>query len=259
MSRRPPWRLATTRSPSAASASTRPVRRLPSAIWSGRLQRGGRTGLFSAQAVRGVRPDQGRGWAGPVREHLGCEPRSGAGGAPRTSCVQYQQRFDELTKQSHRLVSIAGYGVDGQDFYAAIWQKAAGPVWVARHAMTRRASAGLQRPGPAGVPFGAGVGLRGRRAGAVRGYLGERAGTRVGRASCDEPGPVPADLHDAFEPGVPTPASLRVRSRHDRRREPGVVRGHLGEANRSDLGGAPWTDDRGFSTPSTTSGEKGFG
>jgi len=31
---------------------------------------------------------------------------------------------------------VSGYQVAGQDFYAAIWEKTAGPAFVARHGMT---------------------------------------------------------------------------------------------------------------------------
>ena len=52
------------------------------------------------------------------------------------SSEQYQQEFDELSKQDYRLVQMSGYSVAGQDFYAAIWEKASGPPWVAHHGMT---------------------------------------------------------------------------------------------------------------------------
>jgi Bacterial tandem repeat domain 1 len=31
---------------------------------------------------------------------------------------------------------VSGYGVNGKDYYAAIWDKSSSPAWVARHGMT---------------------------------------------------------------------------------------------------------------------------
>jgi hypothetical protein len=50
--------------------------------------------------------------------------------------AQYQQTFDDLQGKGYRLVHISGYGVHGEDFYAAIWEKRSGPPWQARHGMT---------------------------------------------------------------------------------------------------------------------------
>jgi hypothetical protein len=50
--------------------------------------------------------------------------------------AQYQQEFDKYAKQGYRLVHVSGYGVSGKAYYAAIWDKSAGPAWVARHGMT---------------------------------------------------------------------------------------------------------------------------
>ena len=50
--------------------------------------------------------------------------------------AQYQQAFDELVPQGFRLVHVSGYGINGQDFYAAIWQQDGGPPFVARHGLT---------------------------------------------------------------------------------------------------------------------------
>lgn len=52
----------------------------------------------------------------------------------------YQQEFDQLVgQQGYRLKLVSGYEVGGQDFYAAIWEKSAGPAFVARHGMTPQA------------------------------------------------------------------------------------------------------------------------
>ena len=50
--------------------------------------------------------------------------------------AQYQQTFDDLQGKGYRLVHVSGYGVHGQDFYAAIWEKKSGSPWQVRHGMT---------------------------------------------------------------------------------------------------------------------------
>ncbi len=53
------------------------------------------------------------------------------------TAAAYQQAFDTLVGQhGYRLKLVNGYEVGGQDFYAAIWEKAAGPAFVARHGLT---------------------------------------------------------------------------------------------------------------------------
>jgi hypothetical protein len=49
---------------------------------------------------------------------------------------EYQQQFDELSKEGYRLALVNGYSVGGQDRYVAIWDKAPGPAQVARHGMS---------------------------------------------------------------------------------------------------------------------------
>lgn len=46
---------------------------------------------------------------------------------------QYQVRINQMTQQGYRLIGINGWGIAGQDHYAAIWEKSPGPVRVARH------------------------------------------------------------------------------------------------------------------------------
>jgi hypothetical protein len=48
----------------------------------------------------------------------------------------YQQEFNQLTGQGYRLKLVSGYELGGQPTYAAIWEKTAGPPFVARHGMT---------------------------------------------------------------------------------------------------------------------------
>ncbi len=50
--------------------------------------------------------------------------------------AQYQQAFNDLVGQGFRLVQVSGYGVGGQDFYAAIWEQRQGPPWQARHGLS---------------------------------------------------------------------------------------------------------------------------
>ena len=52
------------------------------------------------------------------------------------SSADYQKAFDDFAKQGYRLRSISGYNSGGQDRYAAIWDKRAGPAWAARHGLS---------------------------------------------------------------------------------------------------------------------------
>jgi energy-coupling factor transporter ATP-binding protein EcfA2 len=59
-----------------------------------------------------------------------CEARYGL------TLAQYQQTFDDLTKRGYRLVHVSAYGIDGQAFYACIWEQRSGPNWLAITAVT---------------------------------------------------------------------------------------------------------------------------
>src|SRR4051812_8618974 len=50
--------------------------------------------------------------------------------------AQYQTQFDNLSQKGFRVKSISGYTRNGQEMYEALWVKASGPGWAARHAMT---------------------------------------------------------------------------------------------------------------------------
>jgi CubicO group peptidase (beta-lactamase class C family) len=50
--------------------------------------------------------------------------------------AQYQAEFDALLKAGYRLQHVAGYTHNGAAVYAAIWNKAGGPQFVARHGLT---------------------------------------------------------------------------------------------------------------------------
>ena len=47
--------------------------------------------------------------------------------------AQYQAAFDQFTRQGYRLSVVSGYRDGGSDRYAAVWTKAGGPQWSARH------------------------------------------------------------------------------------------------------------------------------
>jgi hypothetical protein len=48
----------------------------------------------------------------------------------------FQETFDSLVSQGHRLEQYSGYVVDGVDFYAGLWEKSGGPAWQSRRHMT---------------------------------------------------------------------------------------------------------------------------
>ncbi len=53
------------------------------------------------------------------------------------SSAQYQAEFDKLVGQGYKLMQVSGYGVGGQDRYAAIWEKSGNQnAWVARHGLS---------------------------------------------------------------------------------------------------------------------------
>ena len=51
----------------------------------------------------------------------------------------YQTKFNQLVGQGFRLRQVSGYSIGNQDFYAAIWDKSAGPTWEAHHGMSSSA------------------------------------------------------------------------------------------------------------------------
>ncbi|KAI9924070.1 hypothetical protein ASPWEDRAFT_38547 [Aspergillus wentii DTO 134E9] len=55
--------------------------------------------------------------------------------AGNLTSTEYQDRFDKYVNEGYRLVDVDGYEVDGEVFYAAIWDKSASGPWVARHGM----------------------------------------------------------------------------------------------------------------------------
>ena len=55
------------------------------------------------------------------------------------SSADYQKAFDDMARQGYRLRWVSTYVIGGQDRYAAIWDKGAGPAWQARHRMEETA------------------------------------------------------------------------------------------------------------------------
>lgn len=51
------------------------------------------------------------------------------------TAAQYQKTFDDLVKTGHRLRVVNAHAVGGKARFAAIWEKAAGPDWSARHGL----------------------------------------------------------------------------------------------------------------------------
>jgi len=52
------------------------------------------------------------------------------------SSAQYQTEFNKWTGQGYRLSQVSGHSDNGQDRYAAIFEKEAGPQWTAKHGLT---------------------------------------------------------------------------------------------------------------------------
>jgi hypothetical protein len=50
--------------------------------------------------------------------------------------AQYQAEFNKNIAQGYRLAQVNGYSVNGQERYAAIWDKSSTSAWVARHGLT---------------------------------------------------------------------------------------------------------------------------
>lgn len=49
---------------------------------------------------------------------------------------EYQQLFTDLVGQGWRLRDVTGYGANGDDRYACLWERSPGPSWEARHGLT---------------------------------------------------------------------------------------------------------------------------
>ena len=60
-------------------------------------------------------------------------------GRHRMTESDYQAAFNDYASQGYRLRQVSGYAINGVDYYAAVWDKAPTPGWVARHRMTAAA------------------------------------------------------------------------------------------------------------------------
>ncbi|KAH8597779.1 hypothetical protein B0O99DRAFT_616754 [Bisporella sp. PMI_857] len=50
--------------------------------------------------------------------------------------AEYQTQFDNLVGLGYRLTRVSGYSAGNTNYYAAIWEKSAGPAFYARHGLT---------------------------------------------------------------------------------------------------------------------------
>ncbi|MBL0336621.1 MAG: serine hydrolase [Chitinophagaceae bacterium] len=53
--------------------------------------------------------------------------------------AQYQTEFNDWSGKGYRVTSLCGYTRNGQELYAAIWNKISGPAWTARHGLSAAA------------------------------------------------------------------------------------------------------------------------
>jgi CubicO group peptidase (beta-lactamase class C family) len=101
-----------------------PRRAAPSIRGGRRLRRAARIGLTTASLLLA-----GGGWAAAAD----AEPWVARHGL---TSARYQAEFDTWVRAGYRLTSVSGYDQGGSARYAAIWRKASGPAWQARHGLT---------------------------------------------------------------------------------------------------------------------------
>ena len=92
------------------------------------------------QAKKGYRLISVEGYGVKNRARFAAIWEKGSGARPSTRIGltprQYRTEFDKRVKDGYRLAYVSAYNVGSKDYYAAIWQKAGGPPWIARHKMT---------------------------------------------------------------------------------------------------------------------------
>jgi CubicO group peptidase (beta-lactamase class C family) len=92
---------------------------------------------FDSLTKQGYRPIHvsGAGSGGSARYAAIFDKSSGPAWQARhaMTAAQFQKAFDDFAQQGYRLTDISGYNVGGTDFYAALWEKQAGPWWQARN------------------------------------------------------------------------------------------------------------------------------
>jgi uncharacterized protein (UPF0297 family) len=95
---------------------------------------------FSQLANQGYRLVQLSGYSVAGEERYTAIWEKGTGPAQqarhRLTPAQFEQALNQLAEQGYRLVQMNGYNVSGEERYAAIWDKATGPAWEARHGLT---------------------------------------------------------------------------------------------------------------------------
>lgn len=94
---------------------------------------------FDRAVQDGYRPLRVSGYTINGRDHYAAifEQRAGPPFAARhgLTSAQYQQAFSQLASQGYRLTHLSSWGSGITGHYAAIWEKADGPAWQARHGM----------------------------------------------------------------------------------------------------------------------------
>lgn len=95
---------------------------------------------FDTLKGQGYRPTYVDGYTvnGETRFAAIWEKRSGPAWIARHNMTssQYQSYFNTYKAQGYRPVHVSGYEINGQAYYAAIWEKSSGTAWATRHGMT---------------------------------------------------------------------------------------------------------------------------
>jgi hypothetical protein len=95
---------------------------------------------FDKHLAEGYRLTSVDGYEINGQPHFAAIWRKQAGGAwlarHGLTAAQYQTEFDKNLAAGFTLNLVNGYTVQGQDFYAAIWEKRASVQWIARHGLT---------------------------------------------------------------------------------------------------------------------------
>src|SRR3712207_225232 len=98
---------------------------------------------FNQLAQQGVRHRGGSGESENGHERYAALGHKGTGAdrAARhgVNSAVSQAAFNQLTQQGFRPRVVSGSSVNGQDLYAALWDKGNGPAWAARHGLTSTA------------------------------------------------------------------------------------------------------------------------
>ncbi len=112
--------------------------RFPSpSFWYGRHSRRELLGAFGALAAGALLPAHGLAAVGGIRSRLPLANAAQLGYAwvanHGLDFDAYQREFDSLASQGYRLLKLSGYSVNGQGYFASIWDLSPGPAWVSSH------------------------------------------------------------------------------------------------------------------------------